>query len=481
MLIWLKWLVIIVAVVLVTIFAVRAWDSQRGAPLGLWQTYIPHELTAEELAGADWPTWLRAEDAVMNEVRTAVSEKLPAADCTLANRYCPQSPIYPPKFAHDWNRSYVLEPAGTPVGVVVLLHGLTDAPYSVRSVAQAYQARGWLAVALRLPGHGTVPAALTKITTAQWRAATALAVREARRRVPGGPLHLVGYSNGGALALDYALSAITDNTLPQASRVVLMSPQVGITGAARFAGVAGWPAVFPAFAKAAWLDLSPEYNPFKYNSFPINAARQSFAMTQFVQRAIDDRVADGSIKAMPPVLTFQSVVDATVDMSATVTALYNKLPANGSELVLVDMNRDAVFKPLLVANAAPDLDKLLAPAPRTYAVTLLTNEGQANAVAAHNTPAGSTQTAVVPLDVTWPREIYSVGHIAIPFALDDPLYGTVPNTSGEAFGIQLGALAVRGERGVLVVPPSLLMRISANPFHGYMIERIAADMVPAPQ
>ena len=29
--------------------------------------------------------------------------------------------------------------------------------------------------------------------------------------------------------------------------------------------------------------------------------------------------------------------------------------------------------------------------------------------------------------------------------------------------------------------PSLLMRISANPFHGYMIERIAADMVPAPQ
>jgi hypothetical protein len=168
-------------------------------------------------------------------------------------------------------------------------------------------------------------------------------------------------------------------------------------------------------------------------------------------------------------------------MSATVTALYNKLPANGSELVLVDMNRDAVFKPLLVASAAPDLDKLLAPAPRTYALTLLTNEGAGNAVAAHNTPAGSTESATVPLDVAWPREIYSVGHIAIPFALDDPLYGTVPNTSGESFGIQLGALAVRGERGVLVVPPSLLMRISANPFHGYMIERIAADMVPAPQ
>ncbi|MGL4543608.1 MAG: hypothetical protein ACRCUI_13975, partial [Polymorphobacter sp.] len=307
------------------------------------------------------------------------------------------------------------------------------------------------------------------------------AVREARRRVPGGPLHLVGYSNGGALALDYALGAITDETLHQADRVVLMSPQVGITGAARFAGIAGWPAVFPAFAKAAWLDLLPEFNPFKYNSFPINAARQSFAMTQLVQNAIKARVADGRIKDMPPVLTFQSVVDATVTMSAIITDLYNKLPANGSELVLIDMNRDAVFKPLLNAGAAPDLGTLLAPAPRTYAVTLLTNEGQGNDVAAHNTPAGSTATSVVPLSVAWPREIYSVGHIAIPFALDDALYGTLPNAGGESFGIQLGALAVRGERGVLVVPPSLLMRISANPFHGYMIARIAADMVPPPQ
>jgi len=479
MTILLKWLAIIVAIVLVTIFAVRAWDSQRGAPLALWQTYVPHELTAKELGTANWGDYLRAEDALINEVRTAVSEKLAPADCTMSNRYCPKSPIYPPNFKQNWNRSYILEPAGTPVGVVVLLHGLTDSPYSVRSVAQAYQARGWLALAIRLPGHGTVPAGLTRVTTDQWRAATALAVREARRRVPSGPLDIVGYSNGGALALDHALSAITDKSLPQTSRIVLMSPQVGITGAARFAGVAGWPAVFPAFAKAAWLDLLPEYNPFKYNSFPINAARQSFAMTQLVQSAIDDRVADGSIKQMPPVLTFQSVVDATVDMRATVTALYNKLPANGSALVLIDMNRDAVFASLLTPGAAPDLDRLLAPVPRTYAVSLLTNQGHAASVEVRDTPAGSTEATIVPLEQGWPPEVYSVGHIAIPFALDDPLYGIVRNPT-ESFGIQLGALAVRGERGVLVVPPSLLMRISANPFHAYMLERIVAGMGTPP-
>jgi hypothetical protein len=41
--------------------------------------------------------------------------------------------------------------------------------------------------------------------------------------------------------------------------------------------LAGLAAIFPTFAKAAWLSILPEFNPFKYNSFPVNAARQSFS------------------------------------------------------------------------------------------------------------------------------------------------------------------------------------------------------------
>ena len=52
------------------------------------------------------------------------------------NRYFDGSPIYPGRFAQDWNRSYVLEPDGEPVGAVVLLHGLTDSPYSLRHIAR---------------------------------------------------------------------------------------------------------------------------------------------------------------------------------------------------------------------------------------------------------------------------------------------------------------------------------------------------------
>ena len=44
---------------------------------------------------------------------------------------------------------------------------------------------------------------------------------------------------------------------------------------------------------------------------------------------------------MPPILTFQSVVDFTVSTPAVISALYALLPANGSELVLFDLNRAA--------------------------------------------------------------------------------------------------------------------------------------------
>ena len=51
-------------------------------------------------------------------------------------------------------RSHLLLPDGPVRGGVVMLHGLTDAPYSLRSIGQALVARGYYVVGLRLPGQG---------------------------------------------------------------------------------------------------------------------------------------------------------------------------------------------------------------------------------------------------------------------------------------------------------------------------------------
>jgi alpha-beta hydrolase superfamily lysophospholipase len=478
--------VVIVAVALFTILAVRVWDKERGPPLQPWHTYVPAELDGAALAAADWSRYVAAEDALFEDVRRNVSGKLEGAARNPANRYFAGSPLHPDRFERDWNRSFVLEPAATPTGAVVLLHGLTDSPYSMRHVAQRYRERGYVAIGIRLPAHGTVPAALAKARWKDWLAATRLAVREARRRAgPSVPLHLVGYSNGGALAVKYALDALADPDLDQPARIVLISPMIGVTAFARFAGVLGWPAVIPAFAKTAWLGIEPEYNPFKYNSFPVNGARQSSLLSRELQAQILSAGRDGTLARLPPIITFQSVVDFTVSVPALINGLYAALPANGSELVLFDINRRAEFELLLRPAAGATLGGLLPPAPRRYTTTIIGNlDPQSADVVERVARAGESTERTLPLRLDYPPGVFSLSHVAVPFPLSDALYGLTPDPT-EDFGIHLGAIAVRGERGLLITSQDALTRLLSNPFFPYMLERIdqgipAAEIAAGP-
>ncbi len=470
---WLLKRVVALAVFgLILFLGIRTWDSQRGLPLEPWHTFIPDELKADELDKADWAQYLAAEQVAFDQVQSEVTQRLAPEERIPVNRYFAGSPIYPGGFADDWNRSHVLEPDGPPKGVAVLLHGLTDAPYSQRHIGELYRRHGFVAIIPRLPAHGTVPAALTDVVWEDWAAATRLAVREARRRVgPDLPLHLVGFSNGGALAVQYALDAIENPALARPDRLVLVSPMIGVTAFARFAGIAGWPAFFPAFAKAAWLSVVPEFIPFKYNSFPINGARQSFLLTRELQGQLNRLARERRLDSLAPVLTFQSVIDFTVSTRAIITGLYRRLPANGSELVLFDLNRTIKFGPLLNVGVDTVIERLLAPPPRAFRSTILANAGPDDpAVVERVVEAGATSEQVRTLDLIYPPDVFSLSHVALPFPLDDALYGMRP-TSNE-FGINLGAIATRGERGALIISLDSLLRMTSNPFFPYMLQRI---------
>lgn len=472
-----KRLAILVAVAAVTLFTVRVYDTQRGPALEPWHTEAPPELEAAALDHTDWAGYLKAEQRAFDDVYRNVTQKLDSSERLPLNRYFEGSPIYPEHFRHDWNRSYELVPPGKPCGAVVMLHGLTDSPYSLRHLAEHYRQRGWLVVGIRLPAHGTVPGALTRVSWEDWLAATRLAVREARAKTgPEAPLQLVGFSNGGALAMKYTLDSLQDKTLARPQRVVLISPMIGVTAFARFAGIAGWPAVFPPFAKAAWLSILPEFNPFKYNSFPVNGARQSWQLTQALQQQIAQTQRGGQLTQLPPVLTFQSVLDSTVSTRAVVEALYNRLPANGSELVLFDINRRAEFGPLLRPDADTAIDTLLPAPPRRYTTTVISNappgaKTPGNSAVAVRLSAGQTVPQQQVLGIAYPPEIYSLSHVALPFPPEDSLYGRTPVPLHQ-FGISFGTLASRGERGALVESMDALMRISSNPFYPYLLARI---------
>lgn len=471
--------ILFAVLLLAALMGLRIYDTSQGPPLQIWHTTVPEDLHADAIDAMNWTGYLAAEAALFARVRTEVTDQLEPEDRTPANRYFTGSPIYPGHFAQDWNRSYMLLPEGEPVGAVVLLHGLTDAPYSLRHIARLYRDRGYVAIGIRLPAHGTVPGALTDVVWEDWLAATRLAVREARARAGGDrPLHIVGFSNGGALAMKYALDALGDPGLARPDQLILISPMVGITAFARFAGLAALPALLPSFARTAWLGILPEFNPFKYNSFPVNGARQSYRLTSALQQEIQARRRSGDLARLPPVLTFQSVVDFTVSTRAILRALYAQLPANGSEIVLFDINRNSKFGPLLGPASETALERLMPPGAQAFRSTVITNAGPGrDEVVEQVTEAGEGAARTSALPFTYPRGFFSLSHVALPFPPGDALYGADPDGT-EDFGVNLGAIAGRGERGVMIVSMDALARASSNPFFPYVADRIVALIPP---
>jgi len=477
----LKWLLGLAAgavLVVLTIILVRAFDARRQLDLKPWHATLASEFRAKDLNDRSTLTeYLRIEERVFAEMEREVIAKVAPSDRGAYNRYSPDGLVNPLRFPKNWNRTYEIVPEGEVRGGVLLMHGLTDSPYSVRAEAELYARQGFYALSLRVPGHGTVPGALTVARWEDWRAAVRLGARHVRGRVPAPrPFHIVGYSNGGALAVQYALDTLGDSALPRPDRVVLMSPMIGVT---RFSGVAEGIAKMvtavgsvPYFAQSRWLEIQPEFNPFKYNSFPAFAAEQTVEITQAIQASVEKEAASGRIRQLPPILAFSSLVDSTVETWATVDALFGRLQDNGSELVLFDVNRSALAMGFLKDNFDSRLAALLANPGRHYRLSLVTNAraGAPDAVVKSLAP-GSTEAVETPLGLAWPPQIFSLSHLAVPFRPDDPLFGITPDTSTD-YGVRLGLMAPRGERGVLTVPMDQWMRLNCNPFYGYLEARV---------
>ena len=320
-----------------------------------------------------------------------------------------------------------------------------------------------------------MPAALTDVDWEDWLAATRLAVREARRRIgPTLPLHLVGFSNGGALAMqvragrDRGSSAVP----PGPAGADLADDRRHPFRALRRPGRRCRPSC-PAFAKAAWLAILPEFNPFKYNSFPVNGARQSYRLTDALQAQIQAGRARMRLATLPPMLTFQSVIDFTVSTRAIISALYAHLPANGSELVLFDVNRTVKFGPLLRTAVRDHADRLLPrrPAPIGRRSSPMPATAPARWSSGSPRPAPPT-SRMRDLGLTYPRDVFSLSHVALPFPGHRSALRHEPDPAEPDFGINLGTVAARGERGALIVSLDSLLRMSSNPFFPYLLERV---------
>jgi alpha-beta hydrolase superfamily lysophospholipase len=454
----------------------RAFGARRHPDLEPWHRLVlANEVHAADIRGDySWAQYRQAEARLFAEM----ARKLAATPRPGRYRYQTGSRMGAPLGQHDWNRSYESTPKDIRGGVL-LLHGMSDSPYSMRHLAARYEQAGFAVIAPRMPGHGTVPAGLLDAQWQDWSAVVRVAARELHARTgPGKPFHIVGYSNGGALALKYSMDAALDDgaDLPRADRLVLISPMIGVARAARLSQALSLFGGIPYFEKSRWLDTQPEFNPYKYNSFPVNGAVQSYRLTTALQAEMQELEASGRRDRLPPILSFQSVLDATVSTGAVVHVLFDHLPANGSELVLFDINRASVLAPLLKPDATAFADTLHSRAARRYRLTAITNtRADTLAVSERSYAAGHTDASERPLALAFPRGVYSLSHVALPFPMDDGLYGLQPRLD-ENYGIRLGIAELRGERGALVIDADTLQRLGCNPFYPYMIERIGQTL-----
>jgi alpha-beta hydrolase superfamily lysophospholipase len=451
--------------------AAMAVQGCGGPPLEVWHTErLEAEFTAgmaEEIDSFD--AYRALEDRLFAQLDEQVYDETETGARFALVRYSAGSAADPRRRTPDWNRSFEL-PADNPAAGVLLLHGMSDSPYSLRALGLALNRGGYRVVGLRLPGHGTAPSGLKYVRWEDMAAATALAMAHLAAQVDTAPVHIIGYSNGAALAVEYALRAADGRVVPAPASLVLVSPSIGVHAAAGLARPTDALSVLPGLGRLAWLDILPEFDPYKYNSFATNAGAQVHRLTTAVAGRIRARARSGPIADLPPILVFKSTVDATVSTDAVVDSLLGHLAPHRNELVLFDINRSAIASTVLIDDPGPFTERLIADDSLPFTLTLISNESRkSKRVVRRRKAPFAAKLSIEPTGFSWPQGMISLSHVALPFPPDDPLYGREPPQDSDT--IFLGQIAIRGERGLLRFPADWLLRLRHNPFYDLLEAR----------
>jgi len=467
--------VVVGITVIATLWFVRAFESRNRPDLHVWHTYE----TEQEFRADDYPNgitlgeYLELEDRLFAEIDENVYATVEANNKELFNRYNKQGNAYAGDDGMAWNRTFVIDTPDARGGIL-LLHGASDSPYSVKALAESFAEHGLYVAVFRTPGHGTIPTGLKNADLEDWRAIARSGIRHIAEKLgPDLPVYFGGYSAGAALALDYSMDAAFDDSLRMPDKLFLYSPSVAVTPFARFSDWDLALAALPWFKKFAWMDIEVEYDPYKYNSFPKNGGFLAYQLSENIVAKMT-KVNSDENATLPPVIAFQSLVDSTVRTDAVIYNVFDQLPENGNELVLFDVNRSEIIQHFMKDNQSDLLAEMQTKAPTNYKYTLVTNQNeQTTQVQSRSRAAGAMDTINLDLPLSWPDDVYSLSHVAIPFAPTDAKYGAY-DENGLPIPDSFNNTAPRGERAVMAIPIDRLMRLRYNPFYAYVEDRSIA-------
>lgn len=157
---------------------------------------------------------------------------------------------------------------------ILLTHGLTDSVYTLKPIAEFFQSQCFYVQTILLPGMSTRPGDLLSIQWQDWVQAEQYGTDQLLQNVE--EPYLLGYSIGASLALIQATEQ------PVFKGIFLMSPAIAIDPVAAYAN---WSPVLAWYdPRFSWLDIEPDDDPYKYSSFPFNAAYQTSLLLGQLQK-----------------------------------------------------------------------------------------------------------------------------------------------------------------------------------------------------
>ena len=445
-----------------------------------WQTiYLDEEFTVEKQADiVSFGDYLALEKKLFKQLKTGIYSESSTSTRNKLNRFESGSLSDPVSYVKNWNRSFIMKPE-QPRGGVLLLHGLSDSPYSIRSLAQSLYQQGYFVLGLRMPGHGTAPSGLVDVTWQDMAAAVKIAANHISSQLDAQqPMVILGYSMGAALAVNYSLDAIKDKNLRPADALVLISPAIGVSAVAALAVWQSRLSSIPGLQKLAWNSIGPEYDPYKYNSFAINAGDQMYRLTQAIGNKLSILRVETGTAAFPRTMAVNSLVDATVSMQDVVTHLFDKLDNKGNELVVFDINRHENLTMFMKDDPIEEYRALLKRSQLNYDLTFYTNESEdSDSVITHRWLKSNGDRSIEKTGLVWPTHVYSLSHVALPFPPTDSLYGSAPEDDE---GLHIGQLEIKGERGIFSISASDMLRLRYNPFYSTMQQQIIDFLEKSP-
>lgn len=445
-----------------------------GADLRPWHTEKLSEEFTEDKTDVvkTFDDYLALEDRLFKQLDEKIYAQSETGPEYKLDRYSPGSASDPRKREKNWNRSFELT-TEQPRGGVLLLHGMSDSPYSLRTLGKALRQKGYWVVGMRMPGHGTAPSGLRYISRHDMASAVRIGMSHLDKKVNGKPVHIIGYSTGAPLSLEFALDALEGKSAPVPGSLILISPAIGIHPSAGLASFKDSMSNLPGLDGWSFTQIQPEFDPYKYNSFATNAADVVHTLTRSVARRIEQRASTNPDVVLPPIMVFKSTVDATVTTNAVIDNLLEHLNPDRHEFVLFDINRYAVLgSRMLIDDPAPLTDRVMDADDLPFAVTLVTNENAqtTNVISKYKKPFSRNASSTRQHGVSWPPGVISLSHVALPIAPDDPLYGQ--RAPGNEDFIFLGQMAIQGERGLLQIPADWMLRLRYNPFYDYLEKRM---------